>query len=233
MRDETIMAFLKKLNKGKSRNLIFKNSIGENVEYAKVWIWQRGEYTYKSQDFFLIKNGNGKYVSAIYGMNNFHWVTLYEERGKNYLSNALRNYVIPFLWGPDRQEIHEPFKITINRRIGTRNIKSSLGLAKSIGFKIVNENDFKIELLLSYDDFITKDVATPNLTPCLDSDTRIRLLENSEMIIDLFLQVKGELEVRLGENKLEEFDNVLDLKRKLERIIDDYEFRKYEGRGPQ
>ncbi|WP_373496205.1 hypothetical protein [Aquiflexum sp.] len=231
MRDETIMAFLKNLNKGKSRNLIFKNSIGENVEYAKVWIWQRGKYTYKDQDFFLIKNGDGKYVSAIYGMNDFHWVTLYEERGKNYLSNALRNFVIPFLWGPNRQEIHEPFKVSINRGIGPRNFKSSLGLAKSIGFKVDNQNDFKIELLLSYDDFITKDVATPNLTPSLDSDTKIQLLEKSKIVNDLFLQIKGELEVRLGENKLEKFEKVLDLKRKLENIIDDYEFRKNEGRG--
>lgn len=153
MGDDTIKALLKNLNKGNSRNLIFKNSIGENVEYAKVWIWQRGEYTYKSQDFFLIKNGHGKYVSAIYGMNNFHWFTLHEERGKNHLSNALRNYVIPFLWAPNRQEIHEPFEISINRGIGPRNFESSLGLAKSIGFKVDDENDFKIELLLSYDDF--------------------------------------------------------------------------------
>lgn len=233
MRDETIMALLKNLNKGKGRNLIFKNSIGENVEYAKVWIWQKSEYTYKNQDFFLIKNGDGKYVSAICGTNNFHWVTLYEERGNHFLSNALRNYVIPFLWGPDRQGIHEPFKISINRGIETRNFQSSLGLAKSIGFKEDNQNDFKIELLLNYDDFINKDVKTPNLTPSLDSETKIQLLEKSKIVIDLFLQIKGELEVRLGENKLEEFDEVRDLKRKLENIIDEYEFRKSQGHGPQ
>lgn len=230
MRDETIRSLLKNLNKGKGRNLIFKNSIGENVEYAKVWIWQKGEYTYKNQDFFLIKNGDGKYVSAIYGMNDFHWVTLYEERGKHYLSNALRNYVIPFLWGPNRREIHYPFVISINRGIGPRNFKSSLGLAKSIGFMVDNQNDFKTELFLNYDDFITN-VATPYLTPSLDSDTKIQLIEKSKIVIDLFLQIKGELEVRLGENNLEEFDEILDLKWKLENIIEEYEFRKSQGRG--
>jgi hypothetical protein len=231
MSDETIIALLKNLNKGKGRNLIFKNSIGDNVEYAKVWIWQKGEFTYKNQDFFLIKNGDGKYVSAISGMNNFHWVTLYEERGKHYLSNALRNYVIPFLWGPDRQGIHEPFKISINRRIGPRNFKSSLGLAKSVGFKVYDQNDFEIELLLNFDDFITKGVAAPNLIPKMDPNTKIQLLEKSKIVIDLFLQIKGELEVRLWENELEGFEEVLNLKWKLEKIIEEYEFRKFQGRG--
>jgi hypothetical protein len=231
MSDETILALLKNLNKGKGRNLIFKNSIGGNVEYAKVRIWKKSEYTYKNQDFFLIKNGEGKYVSAISGMNNFHWVTLNEERGKHYLSNALRNYVIPFLWGPDRQGIHEPFKISINREIEPRNFESSIGLAESLGFKIDHQNDFKIELLLNYDDFIIGDVATPILTPSLDSKTKIRLIEKSKIVIDLFLQIKGELEVRLGENNLEEFDEILDLKWKLENIIEEYEFRKSQGRG--
>lgn len=74
-------------------------------------------------------------------------------------------------------------------------------------------------------------MATPNLTPSLDFETEIQLLEKGKMVIDLFLQIKGELEVRLGEDKLEEFDKVLDLKCKLEGIIDDYVFRKYGGRG--
>ena len=84
-----------------------------------------------------------------------------------------------------------------------------------------------------YDDFITKDMETPYLTPSLDSDTKIKLIEKSKIVIDLFLQIKGELEVRLGENELEAFDMVLDLKRKLENIIDDYEFKKDETRGRQ
>lgn len=231
MSDETIKELLRKLNKGISKNLIFKNSIGGNVEIAKVWIWKKGEYSYKNQDFFLVKNQDGKYVSAIYGQDNFHWYTLYEERGKSYLANALRNYVIPFLWGPNRKGIHETFEISIGRGIGSKNFDTSIGLAKSVGFKVDEENNYKTKLHLGYDDFANRDHDTPNLTPSLSSETEIQLLVKSQMVIDLFLQIKGELEVRLGEDKLEEFDKVLDLKYKLEGIIDDYVFRKYGSSG--
>jgi len=44
MSDETIKDLLRKLNKGTGKNLIFKNSVSENVELAKVWIWKKGEY---------------------------------------------------------------------------------------------------------------------------------------------------------------------------------------------
>lgn len=222
MSDETIRDLLRKLNKGTGKNLIFKNSIGENVELAKVWIWKRGEYFYKDQNFFLIKNQGGKYVAAVYGLNNFHWYTLYEERGKGHLSKALRDFIIPFLWGPNRQEIHEPFEISISRGIGPKNFESSSRLAKSLGFKVGEENDYKTTLLLSYDDFAHEELATPVMIPDLDQDSGFRLLEKGQRLIELFIQIKGELEIRFGEELLDEFNQIPDLKFKLERIIDDY-----------
>jgi hypothetical protein len=222
MRDETIRDLLRKLNNGKGKDLIFKNSIGENVELAKVWIWMGGEYFYKDQNFFLIKNQDGKYVSAVYGLNKFHWYTLYEERGKGYPSIALRNSIIPFLWGPYRQEIHEPFEISISRGIGPKNFESSFRLAKSLGFKVDEENDYKTKLLLSYDDFATEELATPVIIPDLDKDSGIRLLEKGQSLMDLFLQIKGELEIRLGVEVLDDFDQILDLKYKLEGMLDDH-----------
>lgn len=222
MNDETIRDLLRKLNKRTGKNLIFKNSIGENVELAKVWIWKMGEYFYKDQVFFLIKNQGGKYVAAVYGLNKFHWYTLYEERRKGYLSKALRDLIIPFLWGPNRQEIHDPFEISISRGIGPKNFESSFCLAKSLGFKVDEENDYKTKLLLSYDDFAHDELATPVMIPDLDQDSGIRLLEKSQRLVDLFLQIKGELEIRLGEEVLDDFDQIPDLKYKMERIIDDH-----------
>jgi hypothetical protein len=225
MSDDTIRNLLRKLNKGAGKDLIFKNSIGENVELAKVWIWMKGEYFYKDQNFFLIKNQGGKYVAAVYGFNKFHWYTLFEERGKGYLSNALRNYIIPFLWGINRQPIEEPFEISICRGIGPKNFESSFSLAKSLGFQVDEENDHKSKLLLNYDDFAHGELAAPIMIPNLDQDSGIRLLEKGQSLVDLFLQIKGELEIRLGEEVLDDFDNIPDLKYKLERIIDDHLLR--------
>lgn len=226
MRDDTIRDLLRKLNKGTGKDLIFKNSICENVEIAKVWIWKKGEYIYKNQDFFLIKNKEDKYVAAISGHNNFHWYTLYEERGNGYLSNALRNFVIPFLWGIDRHPIEEPFKISISHGIGTRNFDSSLALAKSLGFIVVTENDYKKNLALHYDDFVNKNLDAPKLIPNLNYEAKNQLIKKAQLVEDLVLQIKGELEIMFGEDKLEELRCMDYFKVRLENIFEDYELGK-------
>lgn len=223
MSDDTIRDLLRKLNSGKGKNIVYRNSIGGNVEIAKVWIWKGREYLYKNQDFFLIRNEGGKYVAAIYGKNKFHWYSLFEERRKGYLSNALRNYVIPFLWGINRHPIEEPFEISINRGVGPRNFDSSLALAKSIGFKVDETANYKTNLSLSYDDFTDEDLAAPDLTPNISSESRKRLLEKGEEFSDLFLQITGELEVRLGENFFEELEELKDFKYRLQRIFENHD----------
>lgn len=228
MSDDTIRDLLRKLNSGKGKNIVYRNSIGGNVEIAKVWVWKGSEYLYKNQDFFLIRNGNGngKYVSAVYGKNSFHWYTLYEERGKSYLSNALRNFIIPFLWGINRHPIEEPFEISISIGIGPKNFESSLSLAKSIGFKVVMENDYKKNLALHYDDFVNKDLDTPKLTPNLNSKAKNQLIKKAELVEDLVLQIKRELEIMFGEDKLEDLRFMDYFKVRLENIFEDYELEK-------
>ncbi|UZD22970.1 hypothetical protein [Algoriphagus halophytocola] len=225
MSDDTIKDLLRKLNSGKGKNIVYRNSIGGNVEIAKVWIWKKGEYICKNQDFFLVKNYEEKYVAAISGKNNFHWYTLYEERGKGYLSNALRNFVIPFLWGIDRHPIEEPFKISISHGIGPRNFDSSLALAKSVGFKVVTKNDYKKNLSLHYDDFVNKDLDTPKLIPNPNPEAKNQLIKKAQLVEDLVLQIKGELEIMFGENKLEDLRCMDYFKVRLENIFEDYEYK--------
>lgn len=225
MSDDTIKDLLRKLNSGKGKNIVYRNSIGGNVEVAKVWIWKKGEFLYKDQDFFLVKNEDGKYVAAIYGKDNFHWYTVYKERGKGYLSNALRNYVIPFLWRPFGKEIHESFEISVSRGIGPRNFDSSLCLAKAVGFKVDKENDYKTNLSLHYDDFVNGAV-TPELIPNLNPEAKNQLFKKGQLVEDLVLQIKGELEIMLGENKLEDLRCMEYFKVRLENIFEDYELEK-------
>jgi len=225
MSDDSIKDLLRKLNSGKGKNIVYRNSIGGNVEIAKVWIWKNGGYICKNQDFFLIKNNAGKYVAAICGQDDFHWYALYEERGNGYLSNALRNYVIPFLWGINRHPIEEPFEVSISHGIGPRNFNSSLALAKSVGFKVVTENDYKKNLSLHYDDFVNKDLDTPKLTPNLNPEAKNQLIKKGQLVEDLVLQIKGELEIMFGEDKLEDLRSMDYFKVRLENLFEDYEFK--------
>lgn len=225
MSDDTIRDLLRKLNFGKGKNIVYRNSIGGNVEIAKVWIWKSGGYLYKNQDFFLIRNQNGKYVAAVYGQNNFHWYTLYSERGKGYLSNALRNFIFPYLWGIDRHPIEESFKISISRGIGPRNFESSLALAKSVGFSIDTENDSKTYCSLQYDDFINKDLDTPKITPNLRPEVNNQLIKKAQLVEDLTQQIKGEMEIMFGEDKLEDLSCMGFFKVRLENIFEDYEYK--------
>lgn len=224
MSDDTIKDLLRKLNSGKGKNIVYRNSIGDNVEIAKVWICKNREYIYENQDFFIIRNENGKYVAAVYDQNNFHWYTLYEERGKSYLSNALRNFIIPFLWGIDRHPIEEPFKISINRGIGPRNFDSSFALAKSVGFKVDEENEYKSYLSLHYDDFVNKDLDTPKLILNPNPEAKKQLIKKAQLVEDLVLQIKGEMEIMFGEDKLEELRCMGYFKVRIENIFEDYEF---------
>jgi len=124
----------------------------------------------------LIKNGENKYVAAIYGMNNFHWYTLYEGRGKSYLSKALKNNVISFLLGSFHQRIEEPFEISIGKGIVPKNFKASLNLAKSVGFKVDVENDYMVKLILIFDDFNGRDLTIP-VIPNLKPETKKHSLQ--------------------------------------------------------
>ncbi len=227
MSDQTINDILKYLNEMKKsrKYIIFKNSIGGNVEFANVWIYNKKECICKNQKFFLIKNQHGKYVSAIYGMNHFHWYTIYKERGRGYLSNALKNFVIPFLWGPNRKEIHDPFEISISRGIGPKNFKSSLTLATSVGFKVKSDDGRKATLNLSFDDFTFPKNAPPKLLPRLNANSEERLKKNAHLAINYYLQVKGELEIMLGAD-LEDFEKITSLDRKLENLIEEFKLGK-------
>ncbi|WP_194972535.1 hypothetical protein [Aquiflexum lacus] len=222
MRDETIRDLLRNLNKGKGKNLVFKSSIGGNIEFAKVWIYQKNGFTYKSQFFFLIKNDLGKYVAAVCGFNNLHWYTLFEERRKGYLSKALKEYIIPFIWGKELHPIEYPINISISRGIGPRNFKASINLAKSIGFKCANPNEDLAEMNLNYNElnFPTNKLKVDHYISKQSIDS---IKQKTKTIIDIYNQIKDEIFVKVGNQDLDEFDIPYKLSLKLDAIFWEYE----------
>jgi hypothetical protein len=142
MKSSSIISLINKINKNENYKKCIKHSISNNVEFAHVWI-EKSIYKHSPKIFFLIKNDN-EYVGAILDMmTDLHWVILPKYRKKGYLTNALNEAVIPYLFTClEREEL----KITINQlEIGKENYENSSSTALNLGFKKVDEKSFVLE----------------------------------------------------------------------------------------
>ncbi|MBU0942096.1 MAG: GNAT family N-acetyltransferase [Bacteroidetes bacterium] len=146
MSEESIISIINKLNRYPNYKNCIKHSISKNVELAHIWI-NSTFYRNNPQTFFLIKN-EIEYVGAVLDMKtDLHWVILPKYRKKGYLTTALKDAIIPYLFSiVEREEL----KISINElEIGKKNYEASMSTALKVGFKkiddktlILKENDF-------------------------------------------------------------------------------------------
>lgn len=146
MTEKSIIAIINKLNRYPHYKNCIKHALSKNVEFAHVWI-NSVFYTNNPQTFFLIKN-EIEYVGAVLDMKtDLHWVILPKYRKKGYLTTALKDAIIPYLFSiVEREEL----KISINElTIGKEQYENSLKTALKVGFKkvdnstfILKENDF-------------------------------------------------------------------------------------------
>lgn len=146
MTEKSIIAIINKLNRYPNYKNCIKHVLSKNVELAHVWI-NSIFYTNNPQTFFLIKN-EIEYVGAVLDMKtDLHWVIVPKYRKKGYLTTALKDAIIPYLFSiVEREEL----KISINElAIGKEHFANSLNTALKIGFKkvdnstfILKENDF-------------------------------------------------------------------------------------------
>lgn len=146
MSEESIISIINKLNRYPNYKNCIKHALSKNVEFAHVWI-NSVFYTNNPQTFFLIKN-EIEYVGAVLDMKtDLHWVIVPKYRKKGYLTTALKDAIIPYLFSiVEREEL----KISINElEIGKKNYEASMSTALKVGFKkvdnstfILKENDF-------------------------------------------------------------------------------------------
>lgn len=139
MSEETIISIINKLNRYPNYKKCIKHSISKNVELAHIWI-ENSIYKHSPKTFFLIRNEN-EYVGAVLDMKiDLHWVTLPQHRRKGYLTTALKEAIIPYLFSVvEREEL----MISINElQIGKDNYDNSLNTALKVGFKKVDDTTF-------------------------------------------------------------------------------------------
>ena len=152
MKDKTLAEYIRKMNNGGDKELIFINPLSIAVDYAKVW-WNKPKPTDKivfpdgPYCMYFIKNELDKYVAVVLDMgNDLHAYVITEYRKMGYLTKALRNSILPHIF-----EEKEEQRITITKdSIGENNFEASQKVALSLGFIPQNNNEY----LLSSEEYM-------------------------------------------------------------------------------
>ncbi|UFH34432.1 GNAT family N-acetyltransferase [Flavobacterium acetivorans] len=142
MSEESIISIINILNRNPNYKNCIKHLISKNVDFAHIWI-ENSRLKHSPKPFFLIKKDT-KYVGAVLDMKiDLHWVILPEHRKNGYLTTALKEAIIPYLFSVvEREEL----KISINGlEIGNENYDNSLSTALKVGFKKVDDTTYILE----------------------------------------------------------------------------------------
>ncbi|MFW5983414.1 MAG: hypothetical protein ACOCQ4_02850 [bacterium] len=149
MTEREIRKYIDRLNKGNACESIFTRQISNNVVVSKVWsnppkVTDDIIGIYNSYRFFFIKNEQNIYIAAVLDMNHdLHWYVSPSHRKKGYLTNALKESILPYLFNEER----EAQRITIRKNIiGEKNYLGSKTVAQNLGFKATNEEETEFEL---------------------------------------------------------------------------------------
>lgn len=144
MTNISLQSLIENLNKNdESESLIYRKPLSITVDLAKVWLNRpKPTDSITSSDgpdtFYFIKNNENSYVAAVYDMKkDLHWFVLPEHRGKGYLTNAMKDTILPHLF-LSRQEQ----RITIDADQIDFNFNASEKVALNLGFSPKNDTEY-------------------------------------------------------------------------------------------
>jgi len=149
MTNKEISKYINRLNQGKGQESIFTREISESVVVAKVWSEQPKKTdsivgNFASYRFFFIKNSMNVYVGAVLDMGtDLHWYISPKYRKRGYLTTALKESILPYVFENDRNEQ----RITIENGIGKKDYNNSRKVAEKLGFVPINieETEFLLK----------------------------------------------------------------------------------------
>lgn len=140
MTDKQIQTIIDHFNRSSKKTIIISQPIGYNVEYGFVWTdvdhYKLGDVSpYK---FYFIKNDKNKCIGAILDMKtDLHWYVSPKSRKKGFLTNALRDSILPHLSRSKPMQ-----RVTIDENdIGKENFESSLHTAIKTGFRFETDRN--------------------------------------------------------------------------------------------
>ncbi|WP_439152267.1 hypothetical protein [Winogradskyella sp.] len=191
MTNKQIQSFINKLNANTYHKTIFKHQIGKDVDFAKVWESQKTKDTLPFRFFFIKKKS--KYIGAVLDMcNDLHWYISPKYRGKGYLTKALNNTILPFVFEVLERE-EQSISIT-KSQIGLKNYNSSSKVALSVGFKKTDDNKY----VLYEEDFKAAFDTTNVLHKGLNNLEIEKLSQKLNTIAKQINQIDAQLESAFG-----------------------------------
>ncbi|MCD8403836.1 hypothetical protein [Tenacibaculum finnmarkense] len=231
MTEKSIQNLINILNTGNYKETykeqIFLRQISENVFLSKI----SSEITspkikpYYFIYFFFISNEREKFIGAIEdrGINDLHWYITKESRKNGYLTKALKDTIIPYIFNDENKD-YDRQRITINKNyLSETNYLNSKKVAINLGFEALNEDETEFELIKEYFDWSNENITEKNK---LISGERTELLK--EKISNLhyeFEKICCELEMSYGnenillEQLLENSRNIEYSKSKVDNLI--------------
>lgn len=202
MTEKEIRKYIARLNNGNASESIFIRQISKTVVFAKVWAEQPkmtdaiiGNYC--SYRFFFIKNETNEYVGAVLDMyQDLHWYILPKNRKQGYLTTALKESILPYLFYYER----ESQRITIDKNaIGEKNYLSSKNVALKLGFKPIN--DCETEFELKQTDFNWDDENLKEINSEINSDRFKQLKKRAFYAFKTLYKISDELLMTVDDDK--------------------------------
>lgn len=216
MKDSTIRNIIKRLNTGKTKNLIHLKHLSDKVSVG--YVWEKlptvkdniafGDGPYR---FFFIKE-NGQYIGAVLDMSSdLHWFMLKEFRSKGHLSKPLRETILPYLFFQDPEKDFQ--RITISRgAIGDKNYESSNNLAVAVGFEPVKQDEYNSEYKISREKI--KDVDFSDVINPISEQRLKDLQKQIHCAYKLLWMAQTELDMAYDDS-----DMIDDLKKRVYKMI--------------
>lgn len=199
MTEKEIRKYINLLNKGVAEELIFLRQINHFVEVAKVWtkepkITDNISGNFCSYRFFFIKNELKEYVGAVFDMyDDLHWYIVPKFRKKGYLSRALKEAILPYIY-----EERETQKISIDRyAIGMVNYINSKKVALKLGFKELNETKFELER----ENFNWEYENIEEIDSVIDSERYEILRKRAYFAYKILYKISDELLIKINDDK--------------------------------
>ncbi|MDD2799362.1 MAG: hypothetical protein PHV20_12290 [Bacteroidales bacterium] len=223
MTDRYLIRLIKKLNSSNSNELIHLRPLSKHVDFAKVWIEKPKttdniSYPDCAYKFYFIKNKEGLYVATVLDMNtDLHWLVLKEYRGNGYLTNALRETILPHLFQDRNEQI-----ITINEyHSGSRNYISSEKVAINLGFVKSEGKESKRKYLLSNENYKSIPYNYGVNTEITEERLNVLIKRINHLSRSLWV-IQTEVQMKLGDSDYSEelFELVKEIRKHTYRLED-------------
>jgi len=209
MTNQYLNSLISKLNKRQLNELIQLRPLSDTVDFAKIWRRKpRPVHTRALGDgplnYYFIKDQKGYYVGIVHDMQtDLHWFVLSKYRGKGFLTNSLKEVILPHLFQDREEQL-----ITIDEyHTGKKHFLASEKVALSLGFVKCDDTKYR----LAGDQYKYRNPIKGHNTELTkkridDLDKQINYLSRALWVI------QTEIEMKMG---------VSDYSRALKQLVDD------------